>query len=150
MQWGHKNSSWNKRVKDSDFRFLDSNIHKENIWKLSYLLIGFPSAIFPSQFMNILTYEALRIIFIRNCLIYEDAIFMWGKMRIRRRHVFLFRMRMMDFRLEAERKMSGEATNWSSLRSYSGSLLTPPSTFFCELNLMVSGPITESFVFLDL
>lgn len=37
-------------------------------------------------------------------------------------------MRMMDFLLEAEKKMSGEATKWSSLRSYSGSLLTPPST----------------------
>lgn len=147
MQWGHKNSSWNKRVKDSDFRFLDSNIHKENIWKLSYLLIGFPSAIFPSQFMNILMYEALRIIFIRNCLIYEDAIFMWGKMRIRRRQNENDGLSTWSWKENVRR--GNKVVEFAEL------FREPVNTaidriFFCELNLMVSGPITESFVFLNL
>lgn len=100
-----KKSSWNeKKVKDSDFGFRDSDI-SENIWKLPFLLIGSPSAHILSEFMNMLSYGALQIIFIKNCLISEDAICEWERVRIRRKQVFLSRMRMTEFLLEAEKKM---------------------------------------------
>lgn len=105
MWSGEKNPAGiKKKVKDSDFRFLNSNISKENIWKLYYLLRGSPAAHILSEFMNILLYGALQIIFIRNCLISEDAIWEWEKMRIRRKQLSLSRMRMTDFLLKAEPK----------------------------------------------
>lgn len=97
--------------------------------------------------MNILTYEALRIIFIRNCLIYEDAIFMWGKMRIRRRQNENDGLSTWSWKENVRR--GNKVVEFAEL------FREPVNTaidriFFCELNLMVSGPITESFVFLNL
>ncbi len=97
-----------------------------------FLLIGSPSTHILSEFMNILSCGALQIIVIKNCLISEDAICEWERMRIRRKQVFLSRMRMTDFRLEAEKKMSQMLQQMSQkvvrFAVPFKSLLTPAST----------------------
>lgn len=102
---GEKKSSWNKNVKDSDFEFLDSQHQQREYLKIVLFTDRFPLCMYSFGVHEYFNVWGPPNNFIKNGLISEDAICKWEKMRIRKKQVFLSRMRITDFLLEAEKKM---------------------------------------------
>lgn len=148
MWSGGKNPSG---IKGKRFRFHVSLAEQQHRARLNHAVYWEPTITstphthntpIPSEFMNILPYRALQIIFIKNCLITGDAIWAWGD----------------EGKKEAGLPVQNE-NDWLLLEAhdepetglvYREAFNVSVDHILIEWVLMLSGSVTESIVFLSL